>query len=350
MYIFAGGFTLGVKKHFDVLCHLEGNDYGVATMNRNQPEIPVFHEPERWPVETIKREYPEIDFLYGNPPCAAWSPIGAVIQFGSGQWEHDDRVDCVRTQFNALEYFRPKVWAWESVPQAYTRGWSLVKSLTARAFKLGYCVSYVLHNSQYVYGKQHRKRFFFVAHRIAIDWTCPFVEPIPMGKVLREHDRLSKKARGKNDVTPKTNIPDAYYHATRPGESFRGSWDRYTKGGTVNLKTCRQSFAAKRGHHEKVSPAIIGPRIHHPTKPRHLTTSECLHICGYPTDYDFGDQKPGAAQSEIARAVMPPVGAWLAENVARAVKRNEPVDGEMKAHEVNFFSPPGQIIDRTEDI
>jgi len=38
-YIFAGGFTLGVRQHFNGLCHLEEGSYGVATMRKNQPDI-----------------------------------------------------------------------------------------------------------------------------------------------------------------------------------------------------------------------------------------------------------------------------------------------------------------------
>jgi hypothetical protein len=45
-YIFAGGFTIGVKKHFDIEAHLEGDGYGADTFSLNYPEIPVFVGPE----------------------------------------------------------------------------------------------------------------------------------------------------------------------------------------------------------------------------------------------------------------------------------------------------------------
>ncbi len=347
MYIFAGGFTLGVRKHFNVIVHLEGNNYGVASMRRNQPDIPVFDNPDTWPTEDIHDEFGgQIDFLYGNPPCAAWSPIGRVIQVGSSteQWREDPRVDCVRTQLNALEFFQPTVWAWESVPQAYTRGWSLVKHVTQRAWQLGYRAYYVLHNSQYIYGRQHRKRFFCVLSKVDIDWRCPFVDPIPLRDVLKEFRKIPKAK--KVEGTPKTNVKQRMYDECKPGEALRCAWDRLPK--KEQQKQQKQGFAVKRSNMDTVSPAIIGPRILHPTECRHFTTAECLYICGYPTDYQLSSG-PAQQVHEIARAVMPPVGEWLAFNVKRAVQRWRQEESE-KATEVNFYDPPGFTRDRTKEI
>ncbi len=41
-FIFAGGFTVGVSKYFDVLAHLEDSNYGVNTFSANHPNIPVY--------------------------------------------------------------------------------------------------------------------------------------------------------------------------------------------------------------------------------------------------------------------------------------------------------------------
>jgi len=39
--IYAGGFTLGVRRYFRVLAHLELNNYGVSTVARNLPRLPI---------------------------------------------------------------------------------------------------------------------------------------------------------------------------------------------------------------------------------------------------------------------------------------------------------------------
>ena len=88
-YIFAGGFTLGVREHFEVRAHLEESKYGVATFTKNQPGIPVYFPPENWPISTLKRDHEPIHFVYGNPPCAAWSGAGAATKKGrscSSSW------------------------------------------------------------------------------------------------------------------------------------------------------------------------------------------------------------------------------------------------------------------------
>src|SRR5688572_17460201 len=95
-YVFAGGFTLGVKNHFDVQCVYEATPYGVATARRNQPEIPVHVGFENWELPDAR----SVDFVYGNPPCAAWSPAGSKLQPGTRDWRKDDRVDCTRRHFS----------------------------------------------------------------------------------------------------------------------------------------------------------------------------------------------------------------------------------------------------------
>ena len=54
-YIFAGGFTIGVKNHFDVKAHFEGDgEYGGDTFSLNYPDIPIYSGPEDWPTEEWK--------------------------------------------------------------------------------------------------------------------------------------------------------------------------------------------------------------------------------------------------------------------------------------------------------
>ena len=47
-YIFAGGFTLGVKKHFDVLAHFEEKP-GLykKTAKANFPNLPIYEGEEK---------------------------------------------------------------------------------------------------------------------------------------------------------------------------------------------------------------------------------------------------------------------------------------------------------------
>lgn len=355
--IFAGGFTLGVRKHFDIVAHLEESDYGVASVRRNLRELPVFHPIDRWPVTEIARTGP-IDFIYGNPPCAAWSPLGRIIQAGAAdgdeQWSSDLRVSCTRVHFNLLRYFEPTVWAWESVPQAYTRGRSFVDELTRSAWDLGYDVSYVLHNAMYISGLQHRKRFFMVAHKVSIPWeTSKFREPIPAGEALRRY--LAPKKIDAID----TNLPLAFLKSIEPGTTLRDAREKYIAAGrTAKSQGDRAKsvpgfgFALGRLHPDKVSRAVVGAMLVHPTEPRFLNVQELKFLSGIPVGYKLSG-KPPAQAAEIARGVNPPVGAWLAKLVREGIERGRSVSltgDRRRAWEVNLFQPPGQILEVTDEV
>ena len=338
-YIFGGGFSLGVKQHAQVLCHLEGaGGYGVPSVRRNQHEIPCFFGPQRWPIRELAAARP--DFVYGNPPCAEWSPIGRVINYGSSheQWASDKRVDCVRELFSLLEALEPAVWAWESVPQAFSRGRSLVDELTKNAAKLGYAADYVLHNAMYLGARQHRKRFFCVFTRVEIDWTCEFSKPVTV------REALASMPSGGDDEVPTSNVKPRFWRLTREGEPLRLAHARYVEK-TGDAGHQRQGFATKKAAWDRVSPAIIGQRIFHPGEPRLFSVAESLWLSGFPVDYRMTGGRH-ARVHEIARGVLPPVGKWLASNVARAFDRGHdaPVG---RTRVVDFFSPPGEIREET---
>lgn len=71
--MFAGGFTLGVREYFDVLCHLEDGKFGVETAKKNL-KIPIHQDCRSWPLEDLGR----VDLVYCNPPCSPWSTAGIV--------------------------------------------------------------------------------------------------------------------------------------------------------------------------------------------------------------------------------------------------------------------------------
>lgn len=70
-FIFAGGFTVGVKAAgFDVLCHLEGDGgYGVPTVRLNFPDLPIYFGSDKWPLDALSDI--DVDYVFGNPPCLA---------------------------------------------------------------------------------------------------------------------------------------------------------------------------------------------------------------------------------------------------------------------------------------
>jgi DNA (cytosine-5)-methyltransferase 1 len=327
-YIFAGGFTLGVKRAgFEVLAQLEDGMFGVETTRRNHPGLPVFTSPADWPLEKFARK---VDFVYGNPPCAPWS--GSAISYRNKgedfktKYKRDPRTSCVYALFDVLHKVRPKVWAWESVTPALRKGHEMVKELTDAAAEMGYSATYVLLNAIDLGAPQFRYRFFCVFHKVDIDWVYPRVEThttvrdvIGYGKVA--HDMLT-------DVLPLGKNFNKILSYTRPGEGLHMAWNRANPPETRELNERghvkgRPAFSQFRLRWDKPAGTMIGgAHIFHPDERRPLSVPEAAVICTYPQDYEFIG-RVGERYLQIARAVMPDVGQWLGENVRRAVVRNK---------------------------
>lgn len=344
-YIFAGGFTLGVRDLFDVKAHFEDGDYGVATARAAFPDLPIHTDVDRWPWDQYAGA---IDFLYGNPPCAAWSPLGPRAQKGIGAWKTDPRVDCTRAYFQLFELMRPAVWAWESVPQAFTQGRPLVDHLASRAAKLGYAVDYVLHNARYVGARQSRKRFFFVATRVDVDWACPWTD-CPGG-----FEALADLPVNADPTTiTKEYYQKAFLAMVKPGEALRAVYPRYLE--RLQLKhgdalteekrkklAPRPSFGERRLPDERPAGAVVDSMIVHPRENRYLTIGEMAWLGGWPVDYPLAGNTHDAKARQLTRAVLPPVGRWLGANVRAALDRGTPAPVG-RVREVNLTKPPGAI-------
>ena len=325
-FIFAGGFTVGIKRAgFDVLAHFESGDFGVATTVRNHGDFPVFTDPKTWPVSSFADK---VDFVYANPPCAPFSHAGISHQ-KQGQmhdwWKRDPRVSCIHQTFSLLEGLRPKVWAWESVQPAFKRGRELVDELTEVAKHKGYSASYVFLNAAHLGVPQRRRRVFIMFHNIALDWEYL--------KVERE-TTIREAWEGLDPGTDRIKLPNNFLELVGkvpPGGSPRDVWEKLNPPETRTLNKNgsvhgRPALSVYRLEWDKPSGTMIGgPHIIHPSVDRFITIKEAQVICGYPRDYEFVAGSPGAVYPQIARAVMPPVGAWLGANVARAVARNEPL-------------------------
>jgi len=106
--VFAGGFSLGVQRYFRVLAHFEENSYGVATARRNFPKMPIHVGFDKWPLDEYRGK---VNFVFANPPCAAWSVAGYTKTRGTDKWRTDPRVDCSRKCFSLLKELHPEVYA-----------------------------------------------------------------------------------------------------------------------------------------------------------------------------------------------------------------------------------------------
>lgn len=327
-YIFAGGFTVGVSKHFEVLAHLEDGPFGVATTRLNFPNLPIYERPAEWPIDDLAAR--GVDFVYSNPPCAPWSRAADRRKLGS--WELDPRLHCVIQDFGLVEKLRPRVWCWESVRGAFTNGRPLVDRLTKQAREMGYAVTYLYTDAQRHGIAQRRKRFFMVVHDVAIDFEMPRDRPVTVGQALATVRSPT--------LTPQMLREDkkrwAYWHKlvknTRPGEGTAETFNRLhadvvERAAREKLERVpkRPSFQEIRLDPEGVSYTMTGGmKLLHPAEDRFLSPEEYAALSSYPLRYKFAGSSPMAWYGEIAKAVMPRVGEYLARMVAAAIRANRP--------------------------
>lgn len=325
-HIYAGGFTVGVKRAgFNVLCHLEGDGaYGASSAQLNWPDLEVHHGPARWPREKLRDR--GVDFLYANPPCAIFSAMGIRSTRGQGAWRTDPRLACWMDVFGAFEIIRPRAFALESVTQAYSAGRDLIDELSKKSLMAGYSVTHLLLDAKWHGIPQSRKRFFLVCHRqpLLVGYQPNWSPPPTVGEVLSEVPEPGWSLQG----YLQEKRPDLLelLKDTAPGALLSDTFDRVTTDiesrRTAKGVTGRPSFRHGRLHPDRVTGAYVGGDLYHPTENRIIGIQESKAICGYPPDFQLAPPEKEWA-SLLARAVMPPVGFWLARAIATTLTQRE---------------------------
>ena len=338
-YIFAGTFTCGVHEHFDVEAHFEEGPFGVASARRNFPWINVHADPKTWPTGDY-----EPDLIYCNPPCAPWSVAGGKPY---DSWREDVRTSCVQRAFELLGKMKPRVWTFESVRGAYTKGRDMIDEMTETAWELGYSVDYLLVDAPEHGVAQVRKRFFFIARNVEVDWLPGGgpEENLTVGDVL---------LRGSSDISIDPDSPYdkmrnevPYLEEIREGERMADAFDRYwdARGGAEvatrpngkEYTPGRPGFLCNRLNSKRPAGSLTGSATKiHPKKHRFISIDESKALCGTPMGFQYvgeiGDQ-----YAQVAKAVMPPMGEYVARCVADAIEADVVADLEEEAREVWIY-------------
>jgi len=324
VHVFAGGFSVGVAAHFDVIAHFETSKYGSEVVALNQPEVDVFSGKETWPLEGLADH--KIDFVFCNPPCALWSSIGILVQKGGAAWKDDPRQSCWHDCFQVLEAARPQVFAVESVCRAFspTGGQPLMIEFAEKANALGYYVTFLMVNAAQCGIAQNRKRFFFVAHKMPMDFTSDETPDIPVREALKgiEPDDFYTLSPELERIVAKVGY----------SQGLREVWEemvpehkrKRNKHGHVSG---RPMFMTHRIHPDKPLGAMAGNYYIHYKEPRMLSIAEMKVLGGYPEWFTFPEKMTtGKKISYLCQAVMPAVGEWLARQAKIAIQHQGKAD------------------------
>jgi DNA (cytosine-5)-methyltransferase 1 len=345
--IFAGGFTLGVRNHFDILGHLEENSYGVRSVKLNMPHLPVHVGTSSWgpAITKFKQNHGHINFVYCNPPCALFSVAGATMRGGKDAWKKDPRQSCWRNCFSVFKAVKPDVFVIESVTRAYTAGIEFVNEFVNEALEMGYSATHLLIDAQYMGVPQRRKRYFMVLHNKHIQWVNPnWAPPMTVHEALSEVPDPGPVLDIKDD-TQKLLLKDL-----KPGDALRPLWEDWMRKNVgpedvwprtpFGIKGRPRMFVHRVEPHKPLG-TLTGDYFIHPTEDRFLGANELKRLNGFPTDYQF-EGRPQYWASFIARGVCPPVGEWLARNVKSAIENGLPDSGNV--YKVDLREPPKSIM------
>jgi site-specific DNA-cytosine methylase len=320
IHIYAGGFSLGVKKHFDIVGHLENSNFGVDTVKANFKGLPVYTDPESWPVEKFKN----VPFVYGNPPCRFFSTAGCYKGENLREkYKDEDPVDHVQFQSVCFK-LQPKIFCFESVPGILTSGAQMLSEFAHKAFQYGYAVTHLIVNGKNHGLPQSRKRVFIIAHKVQLNFDLKFKPGPLVGEILKSVKHIKDQYR----VAPIDPKWQPLLKIMQPGDKLRPGFKKmYPKhnGGP--------SFLKLRLDNNNYAPTILGDfNYFHPTQNRFITITEMKALCGYPESYKF-TQCTSKTLKELVRAVLPGPGEYLARNVKQALIANK----KIKVAELNVI-------------
>lgn len=316
-YIFAGGFTLGVKQHFDVDTHFEDGPYGTDTSLYNKVVRHCFIDPAAWPVDEYRGE---IDFVYANPACAPWSMASAGRDL---HWTADPRVNMVRRTFGLLDSIDPDVWAWESVRPTFIKGRALVNEVAAEGNRRGYHATVLMVDGQYHGVAQERRRMFVVLSRFVLPWSPgDYLNPVTVRQAFKGGFKTETFLDARSKCEPLSMVKKM-----KQGERFQAAFDRANPGMKKPGIVCkgRPGFLKFRLAWDEPSRVLLGgAHLFHPDKHRYITVEEAAALCGYPRGYKFiGGLSKQYAQ--VAQAVMPPTAEYLARIVRRGLEQKRKI-------------------------
>jgi len=338
-HIYAGGFTAGISKHFEVLAHLEDSGYGAEVVRLNFPDVPIYAGgPVNWPLEWPAGER-RPRFLYANPPCAIWSGASAGR---AGRWQDDPRLVHHHQIFDyATETVGVDVLAIESVPPSFTRGREHVDDLIERAADRGYSSTVAVHDAQYLGVPQARKRIFYVFHRVAIPWQHPgFGAPTTVRQALK--GIRYRPGKGYDASVSAKTLP--MIAGVPPGGRLQHYFNERNPDAETDEKgrvIGRPSFLEARAPWDRPAGVVIAGKTLHPEEDRYMSRDELAAICGFSKDFRWPDGDHGTISGYMSRGIMPPVGAWLAENVDRALTENRRIN-DPEATVFDVSRPPGR--------
>lgn len=338
-YVYAGGFTSGMTDAGILTVANFSDGFGDEIFSLNFPAVPIVGEP--WDIFKWDRSRPDI--VYGNPPCAVWSPASTVShgQRKVKHWSEDPRMSCWDRLLQLGLRLRPSIIVGESVPQFFTKGWAFSSSLANELMHHGYSVTFLFHDVKFLGGAQQRRRVFLIGHRVElrIPQQCE-VEMVTPAEVLANVQDPGELVELVDSVAEIINLVPVGGTVSRTFDAYFGPKESRPPG----LR--RPSMYDSRLDPTRPTGAIIADRLYHPTEGRKLGVLELAALMGYPDEWDWGDRSPGFKLGRMFKAVTPYAGRYLGGLLRSALTDPTPISASnLSARAVYRWAKSTRILD-----
>jgi DNA (cytosine-5)-methyltransferase 1 len=271
-----------------------------------------------------------IDLIIGGPPCQGFSIAGKRII-------NDERNKLYKSFVSFVEFYKPKAFLMENVPNIVSMGQGVVKDSIIKDFeKLGYKVVYkVLMASEYGV-PQNRKRAFFVGTKKNEEFVFPspnYKELVSAKDAISDLPEKSINDGAKYSIIPKSEYQEQIrkgsngifnHEITNHSEQTIEIISMVPDGGNYkNLplglqKTRNVNIAWTRLNSKKPSFTIdTGHRHHFHYKYNRIpTVRESARIQSFPDSFIFLGSKT-SQYKQVGNAVPPILAKVLAESLKK---------------------------------
>jgi site-specific DNA-cytosine methylase len=347
---FAGGFAVGVDQAgFEVVSKREPakfNGFGMPQVLYNMPWVDgQVAVPEDWdgPIE------PDIDLVYGCPPCSGFSQLSYINTVTAGAIVGPDAPinECMTWFVDYAARVRPQTVVMESVAVAFKNGKLFMEALWERLREksgMDYMMTHVVMNNSLIGGDVVRPRYFMVAHTEPFGVGMEFVVPRTMMEVLGDlpaedewddPDWAHHTIRGTAvDRWRKTfewlhengrewrqgsRLPDNVEGLEPPDFWLRpdGQILKRNQTGFPVLSHWYSSdpFSTYRWTADRPFGVIVGDSLNramHPTAPRPITFREAARLVSLPDNWSLRKLVEANSGAELGKAVTSAAGKWIA--------------------------------------
>ena len=320
-HVFAGGFSRGVRRVFDVAGQLERYDLGQETVESMGLRFARHNDSKAWLDERDLLE--DAVFLFGNPKCA-----------GCRRKQARDVIELCEL---GAQIGIPVI-AWESAQHVYSSSRSR-PFLTALAEDIfiprRYRIAHVMVSARSFGNAQRRRRYFFVAYNADLKFNASpikcirkptlrdVIEPLESNtcvampinrKSCVDYDAFSSLKLTSDEEACMHLLPQGadlnWLAATNPSALKRASlyyhsvWDLRTSNKPFGLNCLRRAL------YDAPCPTLSAGsmRMLHPTLDRTLSVGEFATLMNW-------DSIPVGPLPilQLVEGVVPVVGQWLAE-------------------------------------